>query len=692
MKNQSNKSSEYLKRSNGEQKLHGFLSATETEMALLINNTEESFVLVDTEYRIVIFNLQFSRLYKKYLDLDVKKGDLILDYSVPEKRDTIRETYNKVFQGKEIDAEITINDSGGLKRVFSLKYKPATDSKGKIIGASVSALDITDKAVTRQLEKLELELMGETIKVGCDIAEVLGNFIKGLEAVFPGMKASVLKVENNKIWNLASPSFPETYITGLEGSEIGPDEGSCGRAAYIRDKVIVSDISTDKLWKDIREMALAIDLKACWSQPVFNSENEVIATFGIYYDVPRPPSDYELTLFNRFASLLSLILENHQKSAEAFASNERFLKVSEAAYDAIWDWDIVNDKLYWGDGFNKLFGYDTANKELGVDFWKSCVHKDDLPEVMDAVQELMDDPGINKIEKEYRYLKVDGEYAYVVDRVIASRNEEGEIIRLVGAMSDVTKQKQYEASLKEVNEMLEKQTQELADSNAELEQFAYIASHDLQEPLRMITSFLGMFEREYGKTLDEKALTYINFALDGGRRMRQIILDLLEFSMVGKNEEEHIEVSVEEIVNEVTILYRSTIDEKKAEITTGNLPVIISSKGVVLQIFQNLIGNALKYTKDGVSPEIHVDTEDKGTHWQFMVRDNGIGISDAYFEKVFVIFQRLHNKEKYQGTGLGLAIVKKLVDILNGTIWLESEVGKGATFFFTIQKEVNRAK
>jgi PAS domain S-box-containing protein len=251
---------------------------------------------------------------------------------------------------------------------------------------------------------------------------------------------------------------------------------------------------------------------------------------------------------------------------------------------------------------------------------------------------------------------------------------------------DITDRKISEMQLKELNEKLREHAKELAISNAELEQFAYVASHDLQEPLRMITSFMTQLENKYGHIVDAKGKQYIHFAVDGAKRMRQIILDLLEFSRVGRTEDDLEEVNFNNLVNEILALYRKQIEEKQARIQVGSLPDLYIYKTPIRQVFQNLIGNSLKYQEPGMIPVISISCEETTSHWQFSVKDNGIGIDPEYFDKIFIIFQRLHNKEEYSGTGMGLAITKKIVENFGGKIWVESEEGKGSTFYFTILK------
>jgi light-regulated signal transduction histidine kinase (bacteriophytochrome) len=253
-------------------------------------------------------------------------------------------------------------------------------------------------------------------------------------------------------------------------------------------------------------------------------------------------------------------------------------------------------------------------------------------------------------------------------------------------MSDISHRKEYETSLKNLNRELEKKVKELAISNEELEQFAYVASHDLQEPLRMVTGFLTQLEKKYQGYLDEKAHQYIYYATDGAKRMRQIILDLLDFSRIGKQKEKSTLVNLNRLVEETIALNRNLLEEKNAEVVFEALPTLSSYHSPLRQVFQNLITNAIKYSKSDVAPKICIRATEMGTDWEIAIEDNGIGIPPEYHERIFIIFQRLHKREDYGGTGIGLAIVKKIIDNLGGTIRVESTPGEGSIFYFKLPK------
>ncbi len=241
--------------------------------------------------------------------------------------------------------------------------------------------------------------------------------------------------------------------------------------------------------------------------------------------------------------------------------------------------------------------------------------------------------------------------------------------------------------LHELNEALKNQAHELKVSNDELQQFAYVASHDLQEPLRMITSFLERLDKKYSDTIDNKGKQYIFYAIDGARRMRQIILALLEYSRVGRSESQQVDIDLNELVTEYQTLRKSLITEKNAIIHFDNLPTIKSHRAAIIQVFHNLLDNGLRYHRQGVPPEIHITFAEQAKYWEFSFHDNGIGIEKEYHDKIFVLFQRLKEKQDTGGTGMGLAIVKKIIEHLKGNVWLSSVHGKGSVFYFTIPKQ-----
>jgi light-regulated signal transduction histidine kinase (bacteriophytochrome) len=236
---------------------------------------------------------------------------------------------------------------------------------------------------------------------------------------------------------------------------------------------------------------------------------------------------------------------------------------------------------------------------------------------------------------------------------------------------------------KRAEEKLRLTLRDLARSNKDLEQFAYVASHDLQEPLRMVSSYTQLLARRYQGQLDATADKYIHYAVDGAGRMQSLIEDLLAYSRVGTRAQGFAPADCTAVLGQALANLKAAIEQSGAVVTHDALPVVVHDQSLLVQLFQNLIGNAIKFHV-AAPPRVHVSAEQKGGEWVVAVRDNGIGIDPQYAERIFTIFRRLHTNEEYAGTGIGLAICKKIVERRGGRIWVESQPGTGSTFYFTV--------
>ena len=261
--------------------------------------------------------------------------------------------------------------------------------------------------------------------------------------------------------------------------------------------------------------------------------------------------------------------------------------------------------------------------------------------------------------------------------IMLSPLESDQGILVTAAIRDITVRKNAELNLIQ-------KVEDLNRSNEELEQFAYVASHDLQEPLRMVASYTQLLSRRYKGTLDADADEFIAFAVDGANRMQRLIQDLLAFSRVGKRKLELFDLPSDRALRQALLNLSGAIKQSGALVTNGLLPEVKADEVQLTQLFQNLIGNAIKYHSSGV-PHIHISAARNGLPmWTFSVRDDGLGIDSQFFEKIFGMFQRLHKRDEFEGTGMGLAICKKIVERHGGSISVESKPGSGSTFHFTL--------
>ncbi len=365
---------------------------------------------------------------------------------------------------------------------------------------------------------------------------------------------------------------------------------------------------------------------------------------------------------------------------------EDLLKVAnQLAQNGGWEINVLdNNKVYYSKTTRDILEMDddvVPTLEMGMSFYPD---EENRSRVEKVVQKAIEDG--TPWDEELQIVTAKGNHKWVRG-IGRAEFRNGTCARLLGSFQDITVRKNTELELKKLNETLEERALKLQQSNEELEQFAYVASHDLQEPLRMVTSFLSLLERKYESQLDEKAKQYIHFAVDGAKRMRQIILDLLEFSRVGRIREELDHVNINTLVETIVSLYREKIEDLNASIVFENLPTIESYETPVYQLLQNLISNSLKYHSVNEPPRVDISVVEQETDWLFNVKDNGIGIDPNYHAKIFQLFQRLHTKDEYTGSGIGLSLCKKIIDDLKGKIWVESEEGKGCTFYFTLPKQ-----
>jgi len=336
-------------------------------------------------------------------------------------------------------------------------------------------------------------------------------------------------------------------------------------------------------------------------------------------------------------------------------------------------WDPAFRITRFNHAFEHLTGY-TASEVIGK-------------ELNMLFPEASRDESLNKIERtlsgehwesvEIQILRKDGDVRIALWNSANIYAEDGRtLLATIAQGQDITERKQAEAKLKQ-------SIAELKRSNAELEQFAYVASHDLQEPLRMVSSYTQLLARRYRGKLDADADDFIAYAVDGSNRMQMLINDLLAYSRVSTRGKPFEPTDCEAILSQIRVNLQAAIEESDAVITHDPLPTVVADASQLAQLLQNLIGNAVKFRSEEPL-HVHVSAEQKGNEWVFSVRDNGIGIDPEYADRIFIVFQRLHNRDEYPGTGIGLAICKKIVERHGGRIWVESQPGKGSTFYFTI--------
>ena len=364
-------------------------------------------------------------------------------------------------------------------------------------------------------------------------------------------------------------------------------------------------------------------------------------------------------------------------------------------HDAIIVHDMEDKITFWNHGAQERYGW-REEEVLG-----KITHdllKTEFPDSLTETCERFLNTGY--WEGELIHRKRNGEKIIVSSRWALQKDENDVPIGFMEINSDITERKKAEESLKKAHDKLELKVQERTDelnilvdelkrSNDELKQFAYVTSHDLQEPLRTIASFTQLLKRRYKHELDEDADEFIDYVVDGADRMQIMIKALLDYSRVNTINKEFKPSNFNEILDQTFNSLKIAIDESNATITMDPLPTIEVDDKQMFQLFQNLISNAIKFRKSHEDMKIHISCKKVSTNYIFSVSDNGIGIESQFKDRIFEVFQRLHTRDEYSGTGIGLAICKKIVERHGGQIWVESELGNGSTFYFTIRSNLN---
>ncbi len=396
-----------------------------------------------------------------------------------------------------------------------------------------------------------------------------------------------------------------------------------------------------------------------------------------------------LRVLSYLAILIGLLIDIYQlhraldrTTDDLRRSEERFKLAAEGSNNGMWDWDLQSDKVWYSPRFWELLGYEGSSLPPSVmESLNQHLHPDDYEDTWDAVNRHLNDGEAFDVEHRLRHLHQG--YRWFRARAVALRNAQGKPVRLSGSIQDITEAKLAAKRLRESSDALQR-------SNDELQQFAYVASHDLQEPLRAIAGYCGLLSQYYSDQLDEDGQQYLQYAVEGAKRMQTLIDSLLNLSRVRTHGKPFAATDLNAVVQAAMKNLSVQITEADAEIDVGQLPEVMGDATQLIQLMQNLLSNAIKFHRASVRPKIEVYADDsRQREWLICVRDNGIGIDPKHVDRIYTVFQRLHTREAYSGTGIGLSICKRVIERHRGQIWTESEPDRGSTFFFTIPKNLH---
>ncbi|MDH5608715.1 MAG: ATP-binding protein [Cyclobacteriaceae bacterium] len=368
---------------------------------------------------------------------------------------------------------------------------------------------------------------------------------------------------------------------------------------------------------------------------------------------------------------ISIAKEIQNKLAQ---SEKRLNEAQELSNIGSWELDIENNVLYWSDQVYRILEIEKSEHPASNEFFFSFVHPDDREELEITYKNHL----IHHLPYDivHRFQLPNNKIKYVRERAETFFDEFGKPYRTFGTVTDIT-------DIKEIEYDLRQSIHKVESSNKELEQFTFIASHDLQEPLKTLTSFVELLVNDPSVKNNKDLHDYSRFIKEASSRMENLVRGLLEYARISKNFSRE-EVNCGLLIHEVLSSLEALITDTSARVMVSEMPTIRANPLLLAQLFQHLVSNAIKYRRADMIPEIHIQATKVKSEWLFEFADNGIGISEEYYHKIFIIFQRLHNRSEYEGTGIGLSHCKKIVEMHGGKIWVESEENKGSTFYFTL--------
>lgn len=540
-------------------------------------------------------------------------------------------------------------------------------------GISVYLRDVTKQHRIEQIERLEKKVLEMSTRPGNTLEEMVTYYLMGIEKIDPRLRLAVCKAEGEYLVHLAAPSMPAAYLSIFNGFRIGPHQGSCGAAAFTKEKVISRNIAEDTKWYRYLSLANAADIKACWAVPLIGANQKLLGTFAIYPGVEGAPTPEEDALMDRIAGLLQMIIENKVTEVALLESNERYNLATAATNDAIWDFDLLTGKIYQGPGYARLFGYQDEEQGSTFDLFSERIHPDDTDRVRATFLQALEQEDVQHCEIEYRFLKSNGEYACVINHAHIVRNHEGAAVRAVGAIHDITERKQFEAE----RELL---IEELKQNNSDLRQFSYITSHKLRAPLSNLMMITQMLRPDTIENADSRLL--VEKFKESTAKLNDTLHDLLNILVI-KNDTglKKEEVRLDESWQQVRQACTQQLTECGATLSVdfSGAEHVWAEPGYLHSIFFNLLTNAIKFRSPDRPLHIALQSSLNGACVELQFTDNGLGIDLArYQDRIFGLYQRFHHHDNSKG--LGLYVTQSQIKAMGGTISVQSEVNKGTTF------------
>jgi PAS domain S-box-containing protein len=648
-------------------------------LGAIVDSSDDAIISKNLSGIITSWNKGAQRLFGYTAEETIGKSITIL--IPPDRLSEEPEILRRLQRGERVDHFETIRRrKDGTLLDISLTISPVRDRRGKVIGASKIARDITDrKRAEAAIHELNTELSADLVAMtrmqqlstrlveAEDFPVLLHDIVDAAVEITRADMGNIQLFEDGVLKIVAQRGFEQPFLDFFNTVHHG--EAACGTALERAKRVIVEDVANSPLFEGTPALGamLAAGARAVQSTPVISRSGRLLGIFSTHYRTPRRSGERELRVLDVLVRQTADLIERKRAEAALLESESRFRQLADSMPQIVWTsrpdgyLDYYNKRWYEFTGFDRdLFG-DAS--------WQPILHPDDVQRCTGDWHNAVRTGEPYRVECRF-WDRHERRWRWFMGRALAVRDAAGNVVKWFGTCTDIDDQKRVEDELRRVNQ--------------DLEQFAYSASHDLQEPLRGVKIYTELLTKRYGDKLDGQAQEFLNYVAGNASRMEMLIRDLLAYTQVTKLEARDQPVDANEALAEVLTNLQGAIRENGAQVTADPLPQIAVHDTHLKQLFQNLIGNAIKYRRQERSPAVQVSAARQNGHWVFCVSDNGIGIEPQYRERIFGLFKRLHSGEKYAGTGIGLAICQRIVERYHGRIWVESEPGQGSAFLFTL--------